>query len=139
MALPARWQRRDATVLAALAVALGLLSTLALDWTRLAPFGIHWSYALLGGLTVVQLIRSALTDDWVRRGAALATVFGVFVMVLGYQPAVFCATPSAPGCGPGVHLQPSLLVAGAIATGAMVVLDVYRGRRPGYESAESVR
>jgi hypothetical protein len=132
MALQTRGPRpRERTLAAGVGLAVGLvaLAVLALVWLRFVRVGIHWSYGLLAALLAVQVARSALTADWVRRGAALGTVFGVFVMVLGVQPAAFCLTPAAPGCRSVVHLQPSLIVAGLVATTTMAALDVYRGRR----------
>ena len=121
-----RPRRRSVAVLLAAVLGSGFLAGVALAWLRVAPAGLPVSYPLLGGLLLVQLGRAARMDDWLRRGAALATVPAVLVVVLGLQPAGFCLTPSAPGCGPGLRVQPLLLLTGLFATGTTAGLDVLR-------------
>ncbi|WP_227355323.1 hypothetical protein [Haladaptatus salinisoli] len=116
--------------IAALAITVGLVVAVVPFWKLFAftefPFDIPGSFYFLGIILVFQFVRSVGMDDWKRRGAALASVVGLVVMIIGLGPSGYCATSSPPQCGTNFDIRPTVLFLGLLLTTAMLYFDIRR-------------
>lgn len=119
-------------------VTLSLLGGLVLYWQVLAPahpaLAVPGLVAALVVLTAIQSWRALLTEDWLRRGAALAVPIGVLATLLGLYPGSACAAAAAGTCRPAGP-NPFLVGVGVLATAVPVYLDCRRGSVAGEADA----
>lgn len=116
--------------IAALAIAVGLVVAVVLFWKWFAftefPFDIPGPFYFLGVILLFQFVRSVGMDDWKRRGAALASVVGLVVVIDGLGPSGYCAKSSPPQCGTNFDIRPIVLFLGMLLTTAMLYFDIRR-------------
>lgn len=109
-------------------VGVALFVTLAYVglWTVVAPqfylFLVLGTYALLGGLALVQLLRATRMDGWTRRLGALGVVPGLVVAIfLGLRPRIACLDFGP--CQSGLTAQPLQLALGIAVIAVSLFLD----------------
>jgi hypothetical protein len=113
-------------LLSAVGVALLFLLAYVGIWMLAAPglylFLVLGTYALLGGLAIVQAVRAVRATLWLRRVGALGVVFGLAATIfLGLRPRPACLDFGP--CQSGLTPQPIQLALGVGIVAVSLFLD----------------
>jgi uncharacterized membrane protein HdeD (DUF308 family) len=129
---PERSGRSSAVaLLVSVGATLSALSAYVAVWELVAPgyylFLILGTYASLGGVALLQVVRAAKLDEWTRRVGALGVVVGLSAAIfLGLRPRPACLDTGP--CLSGLSPHPFQLALGvALASGSLFLDRRSRG------------